>query len=537
MTAAALADVDPADECFDVVIVGYGPVGAVAANLFGRLGRSVAVFELSRSIYHLPRAVHFDAEIMRVFQALGLAEAVGPAVTPVRGMRFLNAEGKQLFGFDAPEGATRQGWPSGFMFYQPDLEAALRAGADALPNVSIHLEHEVVGVSDRGDHVEVRVRDLESGEVRSVRARYVLGCDGARSIVRREARLELDDLGFDQQWLVVDTLLQGNASLPAVVQQLCDPARPVTFVPSAGAHRRWEFMLLPGEDPEEMQREERIHVLLAPWIDPRSVKIIRAAVYSFHALIGRRWRNGRIFLVGDSAHQMPPFLGQGMCSGIRDAANLAWKLDLFMDGQAKDALLDSYDVEREPHVRTIVELAVSFGKIIQTTDPAVAATRDAQFLSESAKPPLRDQRMPAMPALRAGLVAPRASDEADVAGELFPQSRVRTTNGDTALLDDVLGLRFALVSVAGTPASRIVLPGALARIGAHSVVVVPRGGTRPAAVPGVSVVEEIDDVVAPWLALHGSALVRPDRYVLGTAVTEADAARWTQTLDRFLEQD
>jgi 3-(3-hydroxy-phenyl)propionate hydroxylase len=249
-------------------------------------------------------------------------------------------------------------------------------------------------------------------------------------------------------------------------------------------------------------------------------------------LVGRRWRKGRCFLVGDSAHQMPPFLGQGMCSGIRDAANLAWKLDLALDGKAKDALLDSYDVEREPHVRTIVELAAGFGKIIQTTDPAVAAARDAQFLAADAKPPLREQKMPA---LGKGLLVPRPSDEADVVGEIFPQSRVRTATGDTVLLDDVLGLRFALVSVGGEKAPRITLPGVLARIGAHTVIVVPRGGAWPVPARGTTVVEELDEVVAPWLARHGSALVRPDRYVLGTAVTAADAARWTQALEAYIE--
>lgn len=514
----------------DVVIVGYGPVGATAANLFGRYGRSTAVFETTRSIYHLPRAAHFDAEIMRVFQALGLARAIEPAAAPLRGMHFLSAAGETLFGFDAPEGATHHGWPSGYMFYQPDLEQALRAGADALPSVEVRLGHEVTGFAQKPDYVEVHVRDLASHARRTVRSRYLVGCDGARSVVRREAGLALEDLGFDQAWLVVDTLLQRDVPLPQVCQQICDPARPVTFVPSAGAHRRWEFMLLPGEDPEEIQRGERIHELLEPWVGRDGAKIIRAAVYSFHALIGKHWRNGRVFLAGDSAHQMPPFLGQGMCSGIRDAVNLAWRLDLVLAGKACDGLLDGYDIEREPHVRRIVEIAVSFGEIIQTTDPAVAAARDAQFLAVGSKPPLREAKMPA---LDSGLVVPRPGATSDGAGEIFPQGRVRTASGETTLLDDVLGLRFALVDLA-EPAEGLRIPAALAGIGIHRVRVLPRGGLRAALRSDETVVEDLDDVVAPWLARHGSTLVRPDRYVLGTAESEEDAARWWDALESAL---
>jgi 3-(3-hydroxy-phenyl)propionate hydroxylase len=276
-------------------------------------------------------------------------------------------------------------------------------------------------------------------------------------------------------------------------------------------------MLLPGENAEEMQRPERVWKLLARWVGPDDVEVVRSAVYSFHALLARRWRHRRLLLAGDSAHQMPPFLGQGMCSGIRDVANLAWKLALIARGQAGERLLDSYQLEREPHVRWIVETAVALGRIIQSTDRKVAEARDAQLLAgdQSAVP-----RDPRLPGLVAGLFERRGDA---VAGELFPQSRVRTASGEGRLLDDVLGPNFALVSTddprAGLPSGSIEL---LQEIGTR-VVVLRREPPRRAS--GLTEVQEIEPLLGPWHARHGAALVRPDRYVFGVAARPAELER------------
>jgi 3-(3-hydroxy-phenyl)propionate hydroxylase len=380
-------------DSYDVVIAGYGPVGAVAAGLLGQAGLRVAVFEPTTSVYHLPRAAHMDAEIMRVLEQLGVRDEVQAACAPVKAMHFVNACGDALLRFDLDEGA-------GWMFYQPDLERALRAGVDALDSVSVRLAHEVTGFDQDDDGVSVRVRAVGDATETTVRARVLIGADGARSVVRKQLDVSSVDLEFDQPWLVVDTLLRRPLELPELVQQICDPARPTTFIPMCGLRRRWEFMLLDGETVEEMETPERIAELLSPWVQPDDVEIVRAVVYSFHAVLAEQWRDRRVFLIGDAAHQMPPFLGQGMCSGVRDAHNLAWKLALVLRGLARDDLLDTYESERSPHVRSIIETAVSLGGLLQTTDPEVAASRDAMMLNPDAKEPARSE----MPGLTTGVL-------------------------------------------------------------------------------------------------------------------------------------
>jgi len=376
------------DHDYDVVVAGYGPVGAVAANLLGQRGLRTLVVEPTTSLYHLPRAAHHDREIHQVYEALGVLDDLRDAIAENRGMDFVTADGERLFGFVAEPG---QSW----MFYQPDLERALRAGVDRHPSVEVRLAHEVRGFVDRGTHVEVDV----SGS--TVTTRWLLGCDGARSTVRKHLDVDLFDYGFDQPWFVVDTLLRGDVDLPEICLQICDPARPTTFIPMAGRHRRWELMLLPSDDADAMPA--RLAELLAPWVRMDDIEVLRAVVYSFHALVADRWRVGNVVLAGDAAHQMPPFLGQGMCSGIRDVVNLVWKLDLVNRGIAGEHLLDTYQTEREPHVREIIELAVALGGILQTTDAHVAAARDAEMLARTSSGAPATAEHP-LPRLGPGLV-------------------------------------------------------------------------------------------------------------------------------------
>jgi 3-(3-hydroxy-phenyl)propionate hydroxylase len=524
----------------DAIIVGYGPVGAVLANLLGRAGFTVAVFEATSSVYHLPRAAHFDAEIMRVFRAIELGDEILPATAPIVGMNFIAADGTRLFGLaEQLEHGTARSNRRGYMFYQPDLERALRAGVARYRNVEVNLACEVTQIEPAADAVEVTTRSAESGIYRTAKARYVIGCDGARSVTRARIGTAIDDLGFDQQWLVVDTMLRREVALPAVVQQICDPARPTTFVPSAGKHRRWEFMLMPGEAAEEMQRFTRVHELLARWVKPDDVAIMRAVVYPFHALVAERWRAGPVIVAGDAAHQMPPFLGQGMCSGIRDAANLAWKLAMVLRGAASDALLDTYQTEREPHVRRIAELAVTLGRIIQTTDPAVAKARDEAFRArargnlEAAAAILPDV---SMPGLGPGVIAanPGHEDEARV-GSLLPEPRVKLASGESALLDDVLGGGFATISRYDprpqmSPGAR----AALERLGARFVTLARAGSPPLESAPGVAGAEEADATLAPWLDGGAVVIVRPDRYVFGVARGRGDLDSLVAELGRAL---
>jgi 3-(3-hydroxy-phenyl)propionate hydroxylase len=494
---------------YDVIISGYGPVGQVAANLLGKRGFRVAAFDVATSIYNLPRAAHFDAEVMRIFQSVGLAEAVLPACAEVKGMDFVTAKGEKLLGFRAPDRLTQHGWPAGYLFYQPDLEKALQAGVERFDNVDLFPGHEVLSIDARDDGVSVRVRELASGGERSVEAEWLWGCDGARSLTRKTLGIELEDLEFDQPWLVIDTMLKRDIELPDVALQICDPARPTTFVPSRGKHRRWEFMLMPGETPEKMEREEAVWRLLDPYVSRDDTEVIRAVVYSFHALIAAGYRSGRVFILGDAAHQMPPFLGQGMCAGIRDAANLVWKLDLVRRGLADDSLLDTYYTERAPHVRAIITRAVTAGRIIQTTDPVVAANRDRMFLAapdkEVALGGSAGGLESKMPSLEAGVLCAGAP-----AGQLVPQSIV-----DGVRTDDLLGDGFAVVS----SDQSLFTPGvrdAWAQLGAKFVQVDP------------------SSLLGGWLRENGATVVRPDLYIYGTARTSEELVGLAESLRKRL---
>jgi 3-(3-hydroxy-phenyl)propionate hydroxylase len=447
----------------DVAIVGFGPVGATLAGLLARRGMSVTVVDKDVDVYPLPRAAHVDHEAMRVWQEVGCADEMFASMRPNIGMDFLNADGAVLHTMRSP-GVVAEGWHASQFLHQPVFERTLRKTVVDL-GVETRLGAEVVGL----DGATLTLADGET-----IEAAWVVGCDGARSFVRKQLRIALDDLEFEEPWLVVDTVVRGEHSLPALAQQICDPTRPQTLVPMPAPRFRFEFMLLPGEDPIAMQDPDVVRTLIARWADADAVEIERSAVYEFHGLIAHEWRRGRVLLAGDAAHQMPPFLGQGLCSGVRDAANLAWKLDLVHRGLAPDALLDTYQAEREPHVRTIVELAVGFGRVICTTDAEVAATRDRDMLANP-RPSDRPASFPLAGPLIAGDGCP------------VPQPRC-----DGTRFDDLVGPRFAIIA------------------------------RDPSLLPAVSDAVQLDATTHPELNAildHVGAdvvVIRPDRYVLPT---------------------
>ncbi len=415
-----------ADEPHDLLVVGFGPVGATMTGLAARHGLSVVAVDREVDLYPLPRAAHCDHEILRILQELGCADRVVATMQLNEGMDFLTADREVMLRFRSP-GLATTGWPASVLFHQPGFEQAIRDAVET-STADVRLGVGVASIHPDGDTV---VATLDDGE--SVRARYAVGCDGARSLVRRASDTSMHDLGFEEPWLVVDLVLhEPIATLPDRALQVCDPARPHTLVPMPWPRFRFEFMLLPGEDPAAIQRPEQVRELLAAWIDPALVSVERAAVYTFHGLIAEQWRSGRTFLAGDAAHQMPPFLGQGMCSGMRDAANLVWKLAAVVHDGAPDALLDTYQAEREPHVRAIVEAAVAFGRIICTTDPDLAAARDVQMLASR-----RDEAdtPQGTPALGEGLAVGPGG------GTLSAQPWL-----DGRRFDDLVGPRFALVT-------------------------------------------------------------------------------------------
>lgn len=477
----------------DVLVVGLGPVGALLAALLTDQGVRVIAIDRDTAVYPLPRAAHFDHEIMRLFQQAGVADAVLAHSRPAPAYEFRAADGRPLVRMDLPD-VSPSGWSTGYMFHQPAVENALRARLADSPMATVKLGCRFDGLDQDGEGVTAMLSDGP------VRARWVVGCDGASSAVRSTLGIALDDYAFDEPWLVIDVKVGETATLPDINLQICDPARPTTCVLMGPGRHRWEFMLLPGETPEQVLDDAFIQPLLEPWSCGDSV-IERKAVYRFHGLVAKSWRAGRVLLAGDSAHQTPPFAGQGMCSGMRDAANLAWKLPLVLRGEADDRLLDSYQPEREPHVRAYIELAIGMGRVVCTLDPEAAAARDAGMLAARAagRNALPPSEPPAMSAgcLLAGSPA---------AGTLFPQPVA-----DGARLDDVLGEGGWLI--ARDP------PAPLA------------AGLRAVALSDPRLAPFRERIEA-WLASRGAeaVLVRPDRYVFGTGDAGSLAAAWSAAM-------
>ena len=287
----------------DVAVVGCGPTGAVLANLLGPRGWRIGVFDREPDLLDQPRAVHFDGEVMRIFHAAGLAGAMTPLIRPSAGMQYVNVAGTVMLERKPAAATGLHGWANNYLFHQPDLERALRQGLARYPGVKLLLRHEVEAVVQDDAGATLSVRSLHTQAVRDVRARWVVGCDGARSLVRDTIGCAQLDLGLHQPWLVVDVMLQRDVALPAPTVQFCDPARPATFVNVTGRRRRWEIMLMPGDDAQTITQPERMWELLARWIHPGDATLVRAAVYTFHSLIAERWRDRRLLIAGDSAHK------------------------------------------------------------------------------------------------------------------------------------------------------------------------------------------------------------------------------------------
>lgn len=518
------------DQSVDIVIVGLGPVGAVAANLAGAAGFKVLVIDRDPAPFALPRAIVFDAEIMRVFASIGLADEVSAATRPLWGSVYLGADGRPIRTFRSPGPAHEQAWSPSNLFYQPTLETVIRKGLERFSNVVVLTGNEVTDVTATPSGARVRVTSRDEGAF-EVDARFVLACDGASSTVRKQLGIGLDDIGFEERWLVVDAHMRGPMHWPDTYEippevrdgryslMVCDPASPATIIPGVGDHRRWEYMLLPGESDTDAVRPERIIKRLSQWADPAEVAIVRSAVYRFRALVARRWREGNVFLLGDAAHQTPPFYGQGMCHGIRDAAQLIWRLRMVLDGAASSELLESFQSEREPHVREIITAAVTAGAAVCITDPQRARARDAQFRAMEAERAGATVAMSdVVPPIRAGLI-----DQA-TGGARLPEFAVRA-NGAAGRLDEHLGGGFALLS-ADHLASLGLSPDDAAQWAAIS---------RPPiqmAVGGATPLQDEGGRFAAWLADRSAyaVVVRPDRYVFGVAASPADLRRLILTL-------
>ena len=511
------------DEVWDLTVVGAGPVGMTLALLLAAQGHRVLVLEKHDRPYGLPRAVHFTPDISRLLDQLGVMDAVNEFAHEAKTYDWQNAARQTLISF-GPTGDEKQGWPWSTMFNQPGLEKQLLTKVEAHPNVTLAWSAEATSVSQSTDAVELGV--TIDGSAINVSSRFVVGCDGAKSFVRTQIDTTVNDLGFFYDWLVIDIVEHSPRVWEPECLQICDPVRPVSVVSGGPGKRRFEFMRT-ETDGDDFVSEQSCWDLMAPWeITPDNTRIERFRLYSFQSRWADNWFDGRVGIAGDAAHQVPPFFGVGLVSGMRDAANLAWKFDLVLSGYANLSLLDSYTSERVVEVQNAIGMSVELGKVICELDPDKVAARDAHFLATGPNP---ENSLPPVPPERLGpgVLFDDAPLTAPNTGVYSVNERVADASGATVLLDQLNYGSFKLV-VDAQRVSEADARQALTHVpdGVRLLMVRLIAGTEVSgplssftdAVPGVVVtLRDSTGVMLANLASSGYAceLVRPDFVVFG----------------------
>lgn len=515
-----------AEATADCVVVGAGPVGLVTALLLAQKGWQVTVVERWPARYPLPRACTIDHEALRILQAAGVMADHGDLFEPSQGERggyqIRNAGGELLRAINWNRTAE-SGWANTNGFYQPDLEEVLEEMADALPGIEVRRGWTVTDVQQSADSVSVTVaRTEDKTEQQSLHAPWVVAADGANSAVRNLLGIDSVDSGFEADWLVVDYQPLVDREWDAFVTQYCDPAQPATAVNSGPGRRRFEFMRRADMTAEELGRPQTAWRLMAPWgVTEENARLERAAVYTFRGQWAREWNRGRVFLAGDAAHLMPPFLGQGLCAGLRDAHALTWRLLLVQRGLADSSVLDTYGSERGGHVREIISEAVEIGRVICETDPDLAAKRDARMARELADPEAITVEPPHPRLGEPSITLPSGGAE----GRLSVQGRVETA-GRTGLFDDVIGGGWQLIGLGVDPT---------AQLAERDLLWFNDIGGTISHVDADGPVRDVDGTYRRWFESHECSvlLARPDFYVFA-AGEPADVPRMLSELQHML---
>jgi 3-(3-hydroxy-phenyl)propionate hydroxylase len=512
-----------------VAIVGAGPIGVTAANLLGTYGIDTLIVDRETGVIDYPRAVGVDDEALRTFQAAGVVDEILRDTIANVPMKLFDAGGRSLA--DIRPTGRDFGWFRRNIFMQPLAEATLRRGLDRFPHVRLMLGTEMRELSQDGGGVTLHLAG-EGGD-HEVRADYVIAADGGRSPIRTRLGIPLEGNTHARKWVVIDC---ANDPLDAPYTALhCDPRRPYVCAHMPYDHRRWEFMLFPGEDDDEYLTRDRIDELLRHHLDdPGKVDVIRARVYTHHSRIAARFLDGRVALAGDAAHLMPPWAGQGMNTGFRDVTNLCWKLAAVVQGHADRSLLNTYDQERRPHAQAMIDLSTRLGQILSPTRRSVAQVRDLLLRGLAVAPPVKrwtlEMRFKPIPDYRQGFTVPDGPGQRlPTAGRMLPQPDVETADGVRVRLDDLLGDWFAVMGFECDPLSGLTDRelAMLDRFRPRVVKIIEsRAGDRyhrqRCVAEGTVVVEDVDNLLRPWFHARRRdvVLVRPDRYVAAMTTPE-----------------
>ena len=379
---------------YDVAIVGFGPTGGTLANLLALQGFSILIIEKEKSFYPLPRAVHFDDEIMRVFQTIGITDKFLKHTIINKGTKFVNSKNRVVLDWPRPRSVTENGWYPSYRFHQPDLERKLRRRLKDFKKVSIMQNTKVNSLKEEKNSVKIYIENINNNKISEIRAKYIIGCDGARSTIRKQIKAKFQNLGFTQKWAVVDLILKKNKKeLPDRTIQYSNSKRPATYCRNVGKRRRWEFAINNNESEKKVLSNSYIWNFLKPWLKPSEALMERKTIYTFQSAISKKWKKGRVFLAGDAAHLMPPFMGQGMCAGVRDASNLAWKIAYCLKNNHSEKLLNTYQSERYSNVIEYIKTTVKMGEFVNAVGTSnitgeVSSTPNGQKSMKSIKPKL-----------------------------------------------------------------------------------------------------------------------------------------------------